>query len=192
MIRNASPVPSFGIAPSQCIGLPLWLNNWRGCRDAVAMALDTLPRSVPQALQNFPFSGFWPPHFWQNIIVSSSSSRLSSSKFKNLRSCPIRNSELWTLNFPLSSRFKEYYAGGDRYVQGIYFSIHRYFYQDVAVFGDQTMQARCLRRLGREPWASPIPIGIFSFGFGACADDPDVLLFQFLDKAIQICRFWRP
>src|SRR5688500_2981245 len=54
------------------------LESWIGCIGSImpnpvvwragwASASVTLPRSMPQLRQNLPLSGFWVPHFGQNI-----------------------------------------------------------------------------------------------------------------------------
>src|SRR5258706_13084826 len=76
--RKAMPVKNFAMAPSQWTGRPLRLTSaGGGDKGAPAIALDTPPRPVPQVLQNFPSSGFCPPHFGQNIFVNSFPSAVS-------------------------------------------------------------------------------------------------------------------
>src|ERR1043166_6292362 len=76
---NAMPEKVFVIARSQLIGFPLRSISCAGAIGFPVSACDTFPRSVPHDLQNLPLSGFWPPHFGQNIKLFVAGCSLSTA-----------------------------------------------------------------------------------------------------------------
>src|ERR1043166_1989214 len=96
---------------------------------------------------------------------------------------------VYCLLLSLSLCFKKYYARGYRYVQGIYFSIHRNFYQGVAVFSNEPVQSAAFAAQDERARPRPIPIAVFHLGVSTRANHPDISLLQGFDKTVQVSDF---